>query len=112
MVGASWDLERVIEEHDVEHVVFTFSTAPHAVMLSMVRRCRELGVSASLVPRLFEVSVERVSVEHLGGLPLLEMRPIDPKGWQFLVKYAIDRMVAGIAIVLISPMLIASQPRC
>ena len=64
-------------------------------MLSMVRRCRELGVSASLVPRLFEVSVERVSVEHLGGLPLLEMRPIDPKGWQFLVKYALDRVVAG-----------------
>jgi lipopolysaccharide/colanic/teichoic acid biosynthesis glycosyltransferase len=58
------------------------------------------------VPRLFEVSVERVSVEHLGGLPLLEMRPIDPKGWQFLVKYAIDRVVAGIAIVLISPILI------
>ena len=107
VVGSSWDLERVIEEHGVEHVVFTFSTAPHAVMLSMVRRCRELGVSASLVPRLFEVSVERVSVEHLGGLPLLEMRPIDPKGWQFWVKYAIDRVVAGIAVILISPILIA-----
>ena len=107
VVGSSWDLERVIEEHDVEHVVFTFSTAPHAVMLSMVRRCRELGVPASLVPRLFEVSVERVSVEHLGGLPLLEMRPIDPKGWQFWVKYALDRVVAGIAVILISPILVA-----
>ena len=107
VLGASWDLERVIEENDVEHVLFTFSTAPHAVMLSMVRRCRELGIAASLVPRLFEVSVERVSVEHLGGLPLLEMRPIDPKGWQFLVKYAIDRVVAAIAIVLISPILIS-----
>ncbi len=107
VLGASWDLERVIAEHGVEHVVFTFSTAPHAVMLSMVRRCRELGVSASLVPRLFEVSVERVSVEHLGGLPLLEMRPIDPKGLQFLIKYAIDRVVAGIAVILISPILIS-----
>ena len=107
VVGASWDLERVIEEHDVEHVVFTFSTAPHAVMLSMVRRCRELGVSASLVPRLFEVSVERVSVEHLGGLPLLEMRPIDPKGLQFAIKYALDRVVAAIAVILISPILLA-----
>jgi exopolysaccharide biosynthesis polyprenyl glycosylphosphotransferase len=106
VLGASWDLERILEENDVEHVIFTFSTAPHAVMLNMVRRCRELGVSASLVPRLFEVSVERVTVEHLGGLPLLEMRPIDPKGWQFLVKYAIDRVVAAIAILIISPILI------
>jgi exopolysaccharide biosynthesis polyprenyl glycosylphosphotransferase len=106
VLGASWDLERILEENDVEHVIFTFSTAPHAVMLNMVRRCRELGVSASLVPRLFEVSVERVTVEHLGGLPLLEMRPIDPKGWQFLVKYAIDRVVAAIGILIISPILI------
>jgi exopolysaccharide biosynthesis polyprenyl glycosylphosphotransferase len=106
VLGASWDLERILEEHEVEHVIFTFSTAPHAVMLNMVRRCRELGVSASLVPRLFEVSVERVTVEHLGGLPLLEMRPIDPKGWQFLVKYAIDRVVAAFAILLISPILL------
>jgi exopolysaccharide biosynthesis polyprenyl glycosylphosphotransferase len=106
VLGASWDLERILEENDVEHVIFTFSTAPHAVMLNMVRRCRELGVSASLVPRLFEVSVERVTVEHLGGLPLLEMRPIDPKGWQFLVKYALDRVVAGIGILLISPILL------
>ena len=106
VLGASWDLERILEENDVEHVIFTFSTAPHAVMLNMVRRCRELGVSASLVPRLFEVSVERVTVEHLGGLPLLEMRPIDPKGWQFLVKYALDRVVAGIGILIISPILL------
>jgi exopolysaccharide biosynthesis polyprenyl glycosylphosphotransferase len=106
VLGASWDLERILEENHVEHVIFTFSTAPHAVMLSMVRRCRELGVSASLVPRLFEVSVERVTVEHLGGLPLLEMRPIDPKGWQFLVKYALDRVVGGIAILLLSPILL------
>jgi exopolysaccharide biosynthesis polyprenyl glycosylphosphotransferase len=103
VLGASWDLERILAENDIEHVIFTFSTAPHAVMLNMVRRCRELGVSASLVPRLFEVSVERVTVEHLGGLPLLEMRPIDPKGWQFMVKYALDRVVAGIAILLLSP---------
>jgi exopolysaccharide biosynthesis polyprenyl glycosylphosphotransferase len=106
VLGASWDLERILEENDVEHVIFTFSTAPHAVMLNMVRRCRELGVSASLVPRLFEVSVERVTVEHLGGLPLLEMRPIDPKGWQFLVKYALDRVVAAITILIISPILL------
>jgi exopolysaccharide biosynthesis polyprenyl glycosylphosphotransferase len=106
VLGASWDLERVLEEQNVEHVIFTFSTAPHAVMLNMVRRCRELGVSASLVPRLFEVSVERVTVEHLGGLPLLEMRPIDPKGWQFLVKYALDRVVAAFTILVISPILI------
>jgi len=33
VLGASWDLERLIEEHDIEHVVVTFSTAPSEVLL-------------------------------------------------------------------------------
>ena len=51
-------------EHDVEHVIFTFSTAPHAVMLNMVRRCRELGVSASLVPgdSIVDVQIDKAGV--------------------------------------------------
>src|SRR4051794_17807008 len=105
VLGASWDLEEVVHDHGVEHVIFTFSTAPHNVLLGMVRRCQAVGVSTSLVPRLFEVAVERVSVEHIGGLPLFAMRPADPKGWQFEVKYIIDRVVAAFLLLLISPLL-------
>jgi exopolysaccharide biosynthesis polyprenyl glycosylphosphotransferase len=107
VLGASWNLEELIADYGVEHVVFTFSTAPHSVLLGMVRRCQDLGVTTSLVPRLFEVAVERVSVEHLGGLPLFAMRPANPKGWQFTIKYTIDRIVAGLLLLMISPLMAA-----
>jgi exopolysaccharide biosynthesis polyprenyl glycosylphosphotransferase len=107
VVGASWNLEEVISEHGVQHVLFTFSRAPHNVLNGMVRRCQEIGVSTSLVPRLFEVAVERVSVEHLGGVPLFAMRPSDPKGWQFAVKYTIDRIVAALLLLMLSPLMIS-----
>jgi exopolysaccharide biosynthesis polyprenyl glycosylphosphotransferase len=107
VLGASWNLEEVIAAHDVQHVIFTFSTAPHNVLLGMVRRCQEMGVTTSLVPRLFEAAVERVTVEHLGGLPLFAMRPSDPKGWQFAVKYTLDRAVAAILLLLLSPLMLA-----
>ena len=68
VLGASWDLERLIEQHGVEHVVVTFSTAPSEVLLREVQRCEELGVRVSLVPRLFERVTERLTVEHIGGL--------------------------------------------
>jgi exopolysaccharide biosynthesis polyprenyl glycosylphosphotransferase len=106
VLGASWNLEEVIVAEGVQHVIFTFSTAPHNVLLGMVRRCQEMGVTTSLVPRLFEAAVERVTVEHLGGLPLFAMRPSDPKGWQFAVKYTFDRAVAALLLLLISPMMI------
>ncbi len=106
VLGASWDLEQVVQRYDVEQVVVTFSTAPHAVLLGMIRRCRELGVEVVVVPRLFEEVSNRVEVEHLGGVPLLRAATVDPRGWQFGIKYAVDRIVAGVALLLLSPVLL------
>jgi exopolysaccharide biosynthesis polyprenyl glycosylphosphotransferase len=104
VLGASWDLEDLIERHGIEHVVVTFSTAPSEVLLREVERCEQLGVSVSLVPRLFERVTERLSVEHIGGLPLLSARRADPKGWHFSVKYAADRVVAAAALLASLPL--------
>ena len=107
VLGSSWDLERVVREYGVQQVIMTFSTAPHGVLLRVVERCDELGVEVSLVPRLFEKMTERLQIDHLGGLPLLSARRANPKGWQFAVKYAADRVVAGLFIALLSPLLLA-----
>jgi exopolysaccharide biosynthesis polyprenyl glycosylphosphotransferase len=106
VLGASWDLEQVVQRFDVEQVVVTFSTAPHAVLLGMIRRCRELGVEVVVVPRLFEEVSNRVEVEHLGGVPLLRAATVDPRGWQFGIKYTVDRIVAAIALIVASPVLL------
>ena len=106
VLGASWDLERVIEDRDVEQVIITFSTAPHNVILGLMRRCRALGVEVAFVPRLFEEVNSRIGIEHLGGVPFLRAARVDPKGWQFAIKYALDRAVAALAlVVLVFPLL-------
>jgi exopolysaccharide biosynthesis polyprenyl glycosylphosphotransferase len=109
VLGASWDLEQVLTEHDVRHVVVTFSTAPHHVLLGVVRRCRDLGVEVSVVPRLFEVEGERVSVSRLGALPLVTTHFVNPKGWQFRVKYGVERVVAALALIVTLPLLLLAM---
>ena len=107
VLGASWDLERVVRDHDVEHVVLAFSNAPHRIMLDLVARCETLGLRVSVVPRLFERMPSRVDVLHVGGLPLLSLRPANPNGVQYAIKYALDPLFAAVAILLLSPILIA-----
>ncbi|HZT44716.1 MAG TPA: exopolysaccharide biosynthesis polyprenyl glycosylphosphotransferase [Gaiellaceae bacterium] len=106
ILGASWDLEQMIEEHGIEHVIVAFSTAPSEVLLREVQRCELAGVGVSLVPRLFEYMTERVTVDHIGGLPLVSARRTGPNGWQFAVKYAFDRVLAAFLLVLLSPLLL------
>jgi exopolysaccharide biosynthesis polyprenyl glycosylphosphotransferase len=106
VLGASWDLDRVADQHRVEQVIITFSRAPHEVLLRLVKRCEELGVQVAFVPRLFETVTTRLTVEHLGGLPLISARPSNPKGLQVAIKYAADRFVAAVAILVALPVMI------
>jgi exopolysaccharide biosynthesis polyprenyl glycosylphosphotransferase len=97
-------LESVIKRFDVGYVIVTFSLSSHEKELALVRCCQDLGVSVSLVPRLFEGIPDQTRLERLGGLPLISVHPSDPKGLQFAFKYALDRVFAALALVLLSPL--------
>jgi exopolysaccharide biosynthesis polyprenyl glycosylphosphotransferase len=106
LLGSSWELDEVIREHRVEHVVFAFSAEPHDVLLRMVKRCQDLRVPVSVVPRLFEKMTTKIGIDHVGGLPLISVPPFDPEGWQFRLKYVADRVLAAALLVLLSPLLV------
>jgi exopolysaccharide biosynthesis polyprenyl glycosylphosphotransferase len=105
VLGASWDLEDVLEQYRVERVVFTFSTAPHDVLMRMVDQCTSRGVHVTVVPRLFEKMPRNTTVDYLGGIPLVSIHPTDPRGSSFKLKYHLDRLVASVAVVLLAPLL-------
>lgn len=108
VLGASWDLDAVLDRNHVSDVILTFSTAPHHVFLSIIRRCEARGVNVFSVPRLFERMPRNVSIEHLGGLPLLSIPYSSPYSSRFVIKYAIDRVVAAVLLLLALPVLVAA----
>jgi exopolysaccharide biosynthesis polyprenyl glycosylphosphotransferase len=65
---------------------------------------QNLGMRVRVVPRLMDAVGGGAWVEHLGGIPLMVLYRIDPKGWQFALKHALDRTVAGLGLLLISPL--------
>jgi exopolysaccharide biosynthesis polyprenyl glycosylphosphotransferase len=105
VLGSEGELDRVASEHGVRHVIVTFSTAPHEVLLSIVRECWVKGITVSLVPRLFEVEGERFTARYLGGLPLIGVRPSSQRTWQFAVKHVVDRVGAAVLLVGALPIL-------
>ena len=107
VLGASWDLGQVVDTYDVKHVVFTFSTAPHSVMLKMIDECNRRGVRVTIVPRFFERTPNDLTIDYLGGIPLVTTHPQSPTSTGIRVKYAIDRLLACVLIFLTAPILAA-----
>src|SRR5919106_3133761 len=107
VLGGLASFDRVAHQFGTQRVIVAFSPASHQELLGVIRRCQQLGIEASFVPRLFETMKERVGIEFVGSLPLVAIEPTNPRGWRFSVKYALDRLLGGLLLLLAAPMLAA-----
>ena len=106
--GGIGDLERVVRARRVERVIVAFSELSGEREAELCRRCMDLDVQVDIVPRLFEVIGPRAVFHSLDGMPLLSL-PSARLSWSSrAVKRALDVVVAGAALVLLSPVLIVA----
>ena len=108
VLGEPDQLDEIVRRTGAKHVIVAFFAGPDSRLAPLIRRCEELGLSISVVPRLFESTNHRMAVEHVGGMPLCRLSRVDPKGWEFAAKHVFDRMAAATIIVLVSPILAAA----
>lgn len=102
----SEQLEQLLADWEIEHLIVAFSREPHEQKIDLMRLCADRGISVSVVPRLFEGISDQARVDRIGGVPLVTVYPSHPKSLGFAVKYAIDRILALLALILLSPLLV------
>jgi exopolysaccharide biosynthesis polyprenyl glycosylphosphotransferase len=105
VLGTLEELDRIVERARVEHLIVAFSSVADARVSRLIQHCQELGIEVSVVPRMFDTMNHRAGYETVGGLPLLSFSIVDPKGWQFAIKYTFDRVIAGLVLLALSPLL-------
>lgn len=106
VLGTLDEIDRIVQRTHVERLIVAFSAVADARVSRVVQRCQELGIEVSVVPRMFDTINNRVGYETVGGLPLLTYTQVDPKGWQFAVKYGLDRAFASVILLLLSPLFV------
>jgi exopolysaccharide biosynthesis polyprenyl glycosylphosphotransferase len=100
------DLEVIIREHRIEHAVLCVASPFGEGAREVARRFIELGIAVSMLPQQFDGIPDRIVVERPAGLPLIRVPRDETANWGLAVKYALDRVVAGLLLVLLSPILL------
>ena len=105
ILGTAEDLETTIQRTGVKHLIVAFSSVADARVSRLIQHCHELGVEVSVVPRMFDTINDRVGYDTVGGLPLMSFKAVDPKGLEFAIKHLLDRLLAFVLLVLLSPLI-------
>jgi exopolysaccharide biosynthesis polyprenyl glycosylphosphotransferase len=105
VLGTVEDLDETVASTGVRSLIVAFTTATDAHVSRLIQHCQEIGVEVSVVPRMFDTINDRVRYDTVGGLPLMTFSAVDPKGVQFAVKHAFDRIFALVLLVLVAPVI-------
>ena len=99
-LGTPDEIERIIHQERIAQVVVALPSASHEAIMRIVNHCRRDGVQFRLVPDLYEVSLGRLDIDTVNGIPLMGIKDHAILGLNFAMKRIID--VVGASLVLLA----------
>lgn len=106
-LGACHDLPEVVRQSEIDEVIIALPSTAHDQLYWTIEQCRAERVSFTLVPDLFELSLDRVTIHALNGLPLITTQDAGIRGPNAAIKRTFDLLVGGAGLLVISvPMLL------
>lgn len=104
-LGGTADLAAVMQKEAVDEIIISLPWISHRKVLKIIADSEQHGVPARFVPDLLQMSLSRVDVDEINGIPLIGMKEPPLKGWKIAIKRLIDISIASAAVVLLAPLL-------
>jgi Undecaprenyl-phosphate glucose phosphotransferase len=105
-LGAYADLRRVLDTHEVDHVIMVLSHEDYGRLPDLLDTIGDEPITIHLVPDLFRFATLRGGVEEFEGLPFFHLRESPLYGWSRVAKRAFDLAFALGVLVGLAPLLL------
>jgi exopolysaccharide biosynthesis polyprenyl glycosylphosphotransferase len=103
VLGTMPDLDHVIRSNRIEEVIIALPSHQHHQILRTVRLCERAGADFKLVPDMYELSLSRIDVDAIEGVPLIGLRRTLTSSWQRAIKRSIDIVIASAVLLIGAP---------
>jgi exopolysaccharide biosynthesis polyprenyl glycosylphosphotransferase len=105
-LGQLADVPEMIVSGVVDDVLIALPASAHEDMWQILSLCEQHGVGLKIVPDLFEMSLSRVEMDEIAGIPLLDVRERSLKRAARAWKRAVDLVLGTVMLALASPILL------
>jgi exopolysaccharide biosynthesis polyprenyl glycosylphosphotransferase len=106
-LGSIADISKVAREHAIERVVVTEQEMSEAAAERLIEECKAEGLALTFLPQHYGLLGPGIELNRLAELPVLDFRFSDPSRSTEAMKRALDVVVSGALLILLSPLLAA-----
>jgi exopolysaccharide biosynthesis polyprenyl glycosylphosphotransferase len=108
VLGSLDDVAAIVSQYAIDEIILALPPRAQEQARQLVLSLTELPVNLRLVPDMFDMVFIRASVEEFAGIPLIGLREPVLEGPDHFVKRLFDLIVGGLALVLLSPLMLVS----
>lgn len=106
VLGTPEDLPELIEKLNIHEVMVAVPEKGHREVMRIISYCERGRVSIKVFPDIFQFMASEVTIDDLGGLPLLSVRDTALRGYFLIFKRLMDITGALVGLIFLSPILL------
>ena len=106
-LGGTDELVEIIADHSVEEVILAVRSSEHGELEAIINQLEGTGVGIKIIPDIYDILIGDVRMQSLFGAPLIAIRKDIMPPWQVTVKRMMDIGVSLLAMLILTPALLA-----
>ena len=106
VLGRPADLPDLIEKYHVDGIIIALTEIPDEERVELISLCHHEGVNIKVFAGLFDIMATGVTIDDLGGLPLLNIRDVALRGWNMSFKRIMDVVGSALILIVTSPVML------
>jgi len=103
VLGDYKNLEKVVKEYGVTDLVIALPSNEYKTTMKLIEIANNLLIEIRLVPDILQIASLRAGIEHIEGIPIINLGDIPLQGWQLLFKRIFDFGFSLIGLIVLTP---------
>nr|MDA8189075.1 sugar transferase [Dehalococcoidales bacterium] len=105
-LGRLNDVPRIVRHTGVDLVIIALPSASHEKIVEIMMQCERQKVDFRIVPDFYELSLNKVDINEINGIPLIGLRDVSMGRLNLFLKRLIDVLVAAAVLAVASPFIV------
>jgi exopolysaccharide biosynthesis polyprenyl glycosylphosphotransferase len=104
-LGSLDNLAILVQDEAIDEVIITLPWQYHRKIMAIMAQCERENVRARIVPDLFQMTLSRMSITEMAGIPLIGVRQARISPFTRFLKRAIDFVFSLLVLILFAPLM-------
>ncbi len=104
-LGSLDNLAILVQDEAIDEVIITLPWQYHRKIMAIMAQCERENVRARIVPDLFQMTLSRMSINEMAGIPLIGVKQVRVSPLTRFLKRTVDVVFSLSVLILTAPLM-------